>query len=470
MPRRSTARLRPTCLVVSCVLAFTLSVSFAAQAQRRRPSFSNNQSVANKASSLGFTFLKAKSQDSGGQLAWTLAVADLNGDGKLDVAVVNYGSNGPDGTVGVLLGNGDGTLRRVVAYDAGGAGLTGIVVGDLNGDGKPDLVASTQGCRNMTTQCVGVLLGNGDGTFQPVVTYPRGGRDWADGPGLSTPVMIADVNGDGKPDLIVINQIADSYGDGLVGVLLGNGDGTFQPVVTYDTGGFGAFTGSLVDVNGDGKPDIVVLNCSPRGSSDCSHNAKVGVLLGNADGTFQNATTYDSGGIGGTSALVVADVNGDGKPDVIVGNNEPCSPVCSEGSFGVLLGEGDGTFQGVIAYDLGVVGSALSIAVADLNGDGKMDLVIAGGADGVWLGTGDGTFQVSNIYPNTGGTGQVLLADLNKDGNLDLVGINATSNSADVRLGNGDGTFQTLQTFNLGGKQISWGTIADVNGDGRPDL
>jgi hypothetical protein len=119
---------------------------------------------------------------------------------------------------------------------------------------------------------------------------------------------------------------------------------------------------------------------------------------------------------------------------------------------------------------LGAVNTAESIAVADLNEDGKMDLVLAGGGVGVWLGKGDGTFQLSNVYSNTGGTSQLLLADLDQDGKQDLIGINATSNSADVRLGNGDGTFGPIKTFSLGGKQISWGTIADLNGDGRPDL
>ena len=140
-------------------------------------------------------------------------------------------------------------------------------------------------------------------------------------------------------------------------------------MVTYDTGGFGALAGFLGDINGDGKADVVVLNCSPTGSSDCSHNARIGVLLGKGNGTFNEATTYDSGGLGGTSALMIADVNGDGTPDILAGNSEPCSSTCSEGSVGVLQGRGDGTFQAVVTYDLGAVSFAQSIAVADLNKD-----------------------------------------------------------------------------------------------------
>jgi hypothetical protein len=212
-----------------------------------------------------------------------------------------------------------------------------------------------------------------------------------------------------------------------------------------------------------------VLNCSPRGSTDCSHNATIGVLIGNGDGTFQKAKTYDSGGLGGTAALVVADVNGDGKPDILVGNYCPGS-CTGNGSFGVLLGKGDGTFQPTVTYTLTGVGGVEDIAVADLNGDGKPDLVIVGNGIDAWLNKGNGTFQFSASYPTTGNTSQVLVTDLDGDGKLDFIDINLTSGTADARLGNGDGTFQSLQTFKLGGSQISWGTIADINGDGRPDL
>jgi hypothetical protein len=439
----------------------------AAQAQQTAPSL---EPTAVAAGSEGFTFQRARSLDSGGQMSWKLAVADLRSDGKLDVVSVNYGGESDgDGSVGVLLGSGNGIFQKAVAYDAGGGGPTGIAVGDLNGDGKPDLVVATQGCMNMTNHCLGVLIGNGDGTFKPVVVYPRGGQDWAIGPGLSTPVMIADVNGDGKADLVVINQTDINDGDGLVGVLLGNGDGTFQPVAIYDTGGFGAYTGFLADFNGDGKPDVVVLNCSPHGSSDCSHNGTIGVLLGNGDGTFKAATTHDSGGLGGTAALVIADVNGDGKSDVLVGNACPgnCTGI---GSFGVLLGKGDGTFRPLVTYPLPGVGGVESIAVGDLNGDGKPDLVVVGNGVDAYLNKGDGTFRLSSVNSTTGNTGQVLLADLDGDGKLDIVGINTTSGTTDTRLGNGDGTFQQLQTFKLGGNDISWGLTADINGDGRPDL
>jgi hypothetical protein len=412
--------------------------------------------------------------DSGGQQAVTLAVVDLNGDQVPDIAVVNYtGSVNGDGTVGILLGNGNGTFRPAAAYDSGGGGPTGIAVGDLNGDDKPDLVVANQGCPGLDSFCVGVLLGNGDGTFRPVAVYPVGGRGWG---GAAIPIMIADVNSDGKPDLVVVQQTDRNSGDGVVSVLLGNGDGTFKPAMTYDSGGFNAFAGAVADVNGDGKPDVVVFNCVSTGPSDClSYNREgiVGVLLGNGDGTFQPVKKYGSGGVTGISSpLVVADVNGDRKPDILVGNwcpNNNCST--GHGSLGVLLGNGDGTFQPAATYDPGK-GVVTSIAVADLNGDGKLDVAFSYGV-GVFLGNGDGTFQPATVYPG-GGQGPIFVADVNHDGKLDLVATNSApagpSNSALVFLGNGDGTFQAAQNYQLGGAGGAWAVLADVNNDKKPDL
>jgi hypothetical protein len=307
--------------------------------------------------------------------------------------------------VAVLVGNGDGTFQSAVTYDSGAMQTETIAVADVNGDGKPDIIVGNHcGCSGQ----IGVLLGNGDGTFQTVVGYfSFVGAD---------KIVVRDVNGDGKPDVLVLAFCAGGncpHSDGAVTVLLGNGDGTFQvPGDIYDSGGRQAWSIAVADVNGDGKPDLLVANqCTSQGCTQEFHGV-VGVLLGNGDGTFQPVVNYSGGNH--TSGVAVADVNGDGKLDVLetdVGNGA-----------GVLLGNGNGTFQQRVGYDTGGYTSG-SIAVADLNRDGKLDLLVANETSGtvaVLLGNGDGTFQPAVIQAESDPR-SLAVADLNGDGRLDLV-------------------------------------------------
>jgi len=176
-----------------------------------------------------------------------------------------------------------------------------------------------------------VLLGNGNGTFKPVVTY-----DLFNDAGLPMSLAVADVNGDGKPDLVVTNDChPTSCSTSSVSVLLGKGDGTFQALAIYDSGGFGAMSAVVADVNGDGKPDLVVANDSLFSSYYCGPTCARGqaaVLLGNGDGTFQGAVTYDSDAYS-SEAVAVADVNGDGKPDLVATNLCAISKNCNGQGF-----------------------------------------------------------------------------------------------------------------------------------------
>jgi hypothetical protein len=390
------------------------------------------------------SFPPAVAYSSGGQPytgsgTTSLAVADLRGNGKLDVIVANQGgeSNG-DGSAGVLLGKGDGTLQPVVTYDSGGVDPTSIAVADVNGDGKPDLLVV-----NGSNNTVAVLLGNGDGTFRSPVLYDSGGYD----PGS---IAVADVNGDGKLDIVVANY-ENFAGTGIIGVLLGNGDGTFEPPVTYGGAGLqGATWVAVADLNGDGKLDIAVAyQCEPN----CYSSAAVGVLLGNGDGTFQPAVIYPSGGIFSNS-VAVADVNGDGKPDLLVvnANSLPCNIIsgCAQGgSVGVLLGNGNGTFQAAVAYDSGG-NFASSVAVADVNGDGKPDLLVANGNSGtigLLLGNGDGTFQTAATYESGyPGPDSVAVGDLTGDGRLDVLAGGRDPGMVDVLLNHGGSAEKSTTT------------------------
>src|SRR5713226_1915786 len=230
--------------------------------------------------------------------------------------------------ISVLWGNSDGAFRAPVTYGSGGNTASSVAVADVNGDGKLDLVVanncvSGSNCANGT---VGVLLGHGDGTFSAAVSYGSGGY-------YAYSVAVADVNRDGKPDLLVANQCVtnSNCANGLVSVLLGNGDGTFQPPVSYSSGGQFALSVAVADTNGDGKPDLLVVN-EYVGNGNLS-NGTVGVLLGNGDGTFQAAVTYGSGGKYAGS-VAVADLNGDGKPDLLVANQCVPNSNCTNGTVG----------------------------------------------------------------------------------------------------------------------------------------
>jgi hypothetical protein len=281
----------------------------------------------------------------------------------------------------VLLGKGNGTFKKAVTYSSGAASTFGshLAVGDLNGDGKLDIaVANTgAGCGSgCPPGLVGVLLGNGNGTFKKAKTYSTGGFD-----GIGW-VEIADVNGDQKPDLLVANYCATSCSfpprEGSVGVLLGKGNGTFQPVKTYLSGGDGTASVAVADVNKDGKPDLLVANCGPEACGPGSPGGNVGVLLGKGDGTFKTAVSYQAEN--SPYNVTAADLNGDGNLDIVVSNWGTPNGGTNDGAVTVLPGKGNGTFGPLRTFPSGGAETP-SVAVADVNNDGLPDVVLACVAD-----------------------------------------------------------------------------------------
>lgn len=307
-----------------------------------------------------------------------------------------------------------------VVYPSGANATIFVALADVNHDGNLDAIVMDTCHGGYCSGNMGVLLGNGDGTFVAAVNYATASV-------LPAGMAVADVNLDDNLDVIVVHSCAPPYCPGDLSVLLGNGDGTFRPAQTFLGTGMVQMSVQIAveDVDRDGKPDLIVPTCTDQ---NCSGG--VAVLLGKGDGTFQQAVIYSSGALGARS-VAVADLNKDDKPDLLLATGCQSASNCYEGGVAVLLGNGDGTFRSGAQYSSGG-GQPSSLAVADLNGDGKLDVVAANsdnvtfhqGAVGVLLGNGDGTLQRRLVFAMAGIPDYyhtaVAIADFNGDGKPDL--------------------------------------------------
>jgi hypothetical protein len=318
-----------------------------------------------------------------GSLPRAVSLADLDGDGVLDIVV----TNGGDDTFSVMLGRGDGTFAPQVVRAAGGSQAYSVATGDLDGDGNVDVAIGLYNSNQLA-----VFFGNGDGTLAGPALFPTGTNPQA--------VAIGDVDADGHLDVVVT-----AYGSNAISVLLGSGR-TFAPHVEYAAGN-GPYDVELADLNGDGRLDAVTSN---------SGDGTVSVLMGQAGGFAPHVESLVATG-GRPWHMAIGDLNGDGRLDLAVAD------AFSVGSntVGVLLGHGDGTFAQSVLYP---ADNPWWIAIADMDRDGIVDLVTANGtyaSASVYPGRGDGTFGASQDDPTGGGANSLALGDLDGDGSTDLV-------------------------------------------------
>jgi len=332
-----------------------------------------------------------------------------------------------------------------------------VAVGDFNHDGFKDVV----GAAYDPSPGFQVNLSDGVGGYAAPVTYPVSTRAGTAGPGR---VLVADFNNDGWDDVAVTSSGWSSSAS----IYLNNHDGTFGSENVVYTGGYYGLAGAVGDLNGDGNADIVIANhyATPDGQ-DNQNDGDVRVLLGNGDGTFQGPATYLTAKYPLDVAL--ADMNGDGKLDIVTANDLSTSAFC------VLLNDGDGTFPTPADRSLVPTFAATQwptgLAIADFNGDGHMDVACGTPANNfvfILRGNGDGTLEAYGTTYLNGATGRALAAgDLNGDGAPDL-----TLGYGVVALNNGDGSFAPsisgLPNYSAGNGQGF--AIADMNADGSAEV
>ncbi|MFL6231362.1 MAG: FG-GAP-like repeat-containing protein [Pyrinomonadaceae bacterium] len=333
-----------------------------------------------------------------GKAPASVALGDLNGDRKLDLVTVN----GP--ALSTLLNRGDGGFTSRRDYATTHADF--VALSDLNGDGRLDVAT-------VNADSVSVFLNTGSRTFAPRRDYAIGATVVGDN------IAVGDVNGDGLPDLAALNEVAST-----IAVFPNAGDGTFPTRRDYQTADDPQFV-AIGDLNGDGKADLVTVN-----------GEVASVLLNRGDGSFGGRHDYPTGSW--SDSVAIADLNADGAPDLATDNNGDTGGDTS-GTVSVLLTRGDGTFRRRRDY---VATDALGIAIGDLNGDRKPELVTRGETYNnsgdtivyVLVNRGDGSFEPKLGYPAGQNPSSLALGDLNGDGRLDVATGNFDGDDVSVLL------------------------------------
>lgn len=312
-------------------------------------------------------------------------------------------------------------------------GPQAVIAADLNGDGKPDLVVA-----NSAANTVSIFMSNGDGTFATRVDYPTGRNPVA--------IAVGDLNGDGRQDIVAVNQA-----DNSVSILAGNGDGTFVPLSAFATGSSPSSV-AVGDFDRDGKLDLAVTNMADN---------TISILEGDGNGIFETHVDYPAGP--SPTAILAGDFNGDGSLDLALANDY------LGGSVSVLVGNGDGTWRPPVAYP---TGDSLALVAADFNNDGKLDLASVNRMKqslSVLLGNGDATFQTALVTPLEPGPAGLAVGGWAGDGTLQVIVPKSSGSTVSLLWSNGDGTFQSPTDYIVTPGPVAIVT-ADFNGDGRLDM
>ncbi|CAF4329104.1 unnamed protein product, partial [Rotaria socialis] len=389
---------------------------------------------------------------------YTLTAYDFNKDGSLDIAVVNSGTQ----EILILRGYGNGTFLNATRYPTENvSSLTSIISADINNDNHVDMIVS-----NYYMDSIDILFGRGNFTFDSIATYSIGS------PAAPQSVAVADFDNDSQLDIVVANHGANTvtvflgyvkviFDINNVGILLGYGNGSFSNVTTYSTGDGSAphFIGAG-DFNNDSILDIAVVNNGNNGFV---------VLFGFGDGSFLCGNFYGTGQASAPWALAIGDFNEDNQLDIAVTNS-------ALNSISIFLQNGKDIYAGMQSYSTGSKSQPYAVAVADLNSDGLLDIVVANyGTDniGIFLGRRGRVFSTLATYSTgtSSGPSDIDIADLNNDNQLDIVVSNYRIDNIAILFGYGNGSFYHRGNYSTGDySQPSTVVICDFNNDKILDI
>lgn len=384
------------------------------------------------------TFKNQRFYATGTSAPQLLVAEDINNDNWIDIVV----STDHYYNIDVFLGGPDKNLTGVTTFSTGAVSFPWfVVVNDFNNDRMLDIAVANKKSHN-----VGILLGHPDGGFETMVMYPTGrnSQPWS--------LVIADFNHDKKLDIVVMNCASSN-----IRVLLGNGDGTFSNQNVFSTGSnTGPSFAVAHDFNNDTHLDVVVSNYKVNYLS---------VFFGDGNGRFSMKLLYLSGT--GWYSIGAADFNKDNHIDLVVSNYRT-------DHVALVFGNGNVSFSQNTIYLSGWKSSSTALTVADFNGDNQLDFVLAlqkHASLSIFLGKGNGEFTRGQTYPTGYVSRCIVVGDLNNDTQKDLIVANYAVHNVGVLLGNGDGTFSAVTTYSTGFKSYPNSVaIGDFNGDDHIDV
>jgi hypothetical protein len=371
----------------------------------------------------------------------SVAVGDFNNDGQVDIVVANFGAH----TIGIFLGNGDGTFANQTTFSTGSSRPLRVAVGDFDNDSRLDIVYVSSGTNNIT-----VLLGYNNGKFSIqkmfFIAYDS----------LASTVVVGDFNKDSNVDIAVANS-----GTHNLAILLGDGNGTFSFQTAYSTGiGSQPTAIAIADLNNDTILDIVVANYGTN---------NVCVFFGDKNGTFVMKGTYTTGTNSKPMSVVIGDFDNNNRFDIVVSNR-------GTRTVGIFLGYMNGTFANQKTFSTGISSQPYFVASGDFNSDGRLDIAVADYSSNsvdILLGYANITLSGQTTYSTDSNSqlSSVAVGDINNDKILDIVVTDYGNGNIGVFIGNGDGTFSNQKTYYTGDGYYPYAVaLGDFNNDSLLDI